>query len=96
MNDYNLYIYELDGTNVFHSGMPELEAKNLFQHTDINGKKPTELVLAGLENKSNPHAWIHYTWWTSGNFYPVPTTTILAVILNQIFNLDLLFNRRKT
>jgi len=69
--DYYLYIYKLNGENVFHAGMPELEGKNLYEVTDIKGKKITQLVLRALENKQNPHAWVHYSWWEPGKFYPV-------------------------
>ncbi len=68
---YYLYVYKMDGTNVFHSGMPELEGTNLMNIRDINGKKIAELVLEALENEYNPHAWVHFSWWQPGKFYSV-------------------------
>lgn len=71
-SDYYLYIYNIDGTNVFHAGMPELEGRDLREITDKNGKKITYLVWEALADENNPHAWIHYIWWEPGKFYPVP------------------------
>ncbi|MDD3626400.1 MAG: cache domain-containing protein [bacterium] len=73
--DHYLYIYDMNGINVFHAGMPELEGKDLREITDKNGKKITKLVLEALENPNNPHAWIHYSWWEPGKFYPVPKSS---------------------
>jgi hypothetical protein len=73
--DRYLYIYDMNGTNIYHSGMPHLEGKNLWDLTDKNGKKPIPMVIAALANKNNPHAWIHYSWWEPGKFYPVPKSS---------------------
>lgn len=73
--DYYLYIYDLDGNNLFHAGMPELENTNLKDITDKNGKKVTQLVLDALKNENNPHSWVHYSWWEPGKFYPVPKSS---------------------
>ncbi len=73
--DYYLYVYSLDGTNLFHAGMPELEGRNLLGVTDKNGKQITELILRAIGNPNNPHGWVHYTWWEPGKFYPVPKSS---------------------
>ncbi|MCK5759784.1 MAG: cache domain-containing protein [Candidatus Delongbacteria bacterium] len=73
-NSY-LYIYDMNGINVYHSGMKELEGTDLFDVVDKNGKKITRLALSALENKNNPHAWVHYSWWESGKFYPIPKSS---------------------
>lgn len=73
--DYYLYIYDMEGNNVFHAGMEYLEGCNLMDVTDNNGKKITRLVLHALEDSNNPHAWVHYTWWEPGNFYPIPKSS---------------------
>ena len=74
-NDYYLYIYDTDGTNLFHAGMKELEGKNLWDITDIKGKKITHLILNAINDKNNSHGWVHYTWWEPGKFYPVPKSS---------------------
>ncbi|MEN6317246.1 MAG: cache domain-containing protein [Syntrophaceae bacterium] len=70
-----LYIYDLNGTNIYHAGMPHLEGKNLWNLTDKNGKKPLQSVIAALADPNNPHAWVHYSWWEPGKFYPVPKSS---------------------
>ena len=73
--DRYLYIYDINGVNIYHAGMPELEGKNLWDLTDKNGKKPVQMVSAALADKNNPHAWVHYSWWEPGKFYPVPKSS---------------------
>ena len=73
--DRYLYIYDLNGTNIYHAGMPHLEGKNLWNLTDKNGKKPIQTVIAALSDSNNPHAWVHYSWWEPGKFYPVPKSS---------------------
>jgi len=70
-----LYIYHLNGTNIYHAGMPHLEGKNLWNLTDKNGKNPLQNVIAALADSNNPHAWVHYSWWEPGKFYPVPKSS---------------------
>lgn len=72
---YYLYIYKMDGTNVFHSTMPELEGKNIMGIQDINGKRVLELIVKEFSNKQNPHAWVHFTWCQPGTFFPVPKSS---------------------
>ncbi len=73
--DRYLYIYYINGANIYHAGMPHLEGKNLWDLKDKNGKKPIQMVIAALNDKNNPHAWIHYSWWEPGKFYPVPKSS---------------------
>lgn len=73
--DYYLYIYDMNGTNIYHAGMANLEGKNLWYVTDKNGRNIQQLILDALNDKNNPHAWIHYSWWQSGKFYPVPKSS---------------------
>ncbi|MBU2578207.1 cache domain-containing protein [Patescibacteria group bacterium] len=73
--DYYLYIYDMKGTNIYHAGMENLEGKNLWNVTDKNGKKITQLVLDALDDRNNPHAWVHYSWWEPGKFYSVPKSS---------------------
>ena len=74
-DDYYLYIYYIDGTNIFHAGMKHLEGKNIAHVTDKDGKKPFQAALDALEDPHNPHAWVHYSWWEPGKFYPVPKSS---------------------
>jgi hypothetical protein len=73
--DRYLYIYDITGVNIYHAGMPDLEGKNLWNFTDKNGKKPIQMIVAALADRNNPHAWVHYSWWEPGKFYPVPKSS---------------------
>lgn len=73
--DNYLYIYDMTGKNLFHAGMEHLENKDLLDVTDKDGKEITQLVLSALEDKNNPHSWVHYSWWEPGKFYPVPKSS---------------------
>jgi hypothetical protein len=73
--DYYLYVYDLDGVNIFHAGMPELENRNLREIRDKDGKRALDLVFEAVNNPENPHGWVHYTWWEPGKFYPVPKSS---------------------
>ncbi|MFH1037685.1 MAG: cache domain-containing protein [PVC group bacterium] len=67
-NSY-LYIYGLDGVNLFHGGYPHLAGENLIDFTDLNGKKVTQMIIDQLENhrSPNPHGWSHYLWVPPGS-----------------------------
>ena len=73
--DYYLYIYDMTGKNIYHAGMEDLEGKNLHDVTDKDGKKIIQLILSALDDGNNPHAWVHYSWWEPGKFYPVPKSS---------------------
>jgi hypothetical protein len=70
-----LYVFEMDGVNLFHAGMPQLEGQNLIDIADKNGKPIAHLILEALDNPNNPHAWVHYSWWQPGKFFPVPKSS---------------------
>ncbi len=73
--NHYLYIYDTTGKNIYHAGMEHLEGKDLSDVTDKNGKKITQMVLNSLKDSNNPHAWVHYSWWEPGKFYPVPKSS---------------------
>lgn len=75
LSNYYLYIYDMNGKNIYHAGMKHLEGEDLQNVTDKDGKKITQLVLSALKNKNNPHAWVHFSWWQPGKFYPVPKSS---------------------
>jgi len=73
--DHYLYIYHMDGTNIYHAGMEQLEGKDMGAVLDKNGKNITQLIQHALKDKNNPHSWVHYSWWEPGKFYPVPKSS---------------------
>lgn len=66
--DSYLYVYGMDGVNLFHGGYPELVGKNLMDFTDPLGKKTMLLIIDQMDNHraANPHGWIHYLWVPPG------------------------------
>lgn len=72
---YYLYIYDMAGTNLYHAGMEEMEGKNVWDVTDKNGKRIFPSIVDALKDANNPHAWVHYSWWEPGRFYPVPKSS---------------------
>ncbi len=73
--DFYLYIYDIDGRNLYHAGMPWLEGKDLYNLTDISGKQVIQFILKATSDPENPHGWVHYFWWEPGKFYPVPKSS---------------------
>jgi len=71
-NSY-LYVYDMEGVNLFHGGYPELKGKNLIELTDLDGKKPVNIIINQLEHHRNvnPHGWIHYLWVPPGAIDPI-------------------------
>lgn len=71
-NSY-IYVYDMDGVNLFHGGYPELKGKDLSELTDLHGKKPVNIIIDQLDNHGNinPHCWIHYLWVPPDAFNPV-------------------------
>jgi len=71
-NSY-LYVYDMAGVNLFHGGYPELKGKNLIELTDLDGKKPVNIIINQLENHGdiNPHGWTHYLWVPPGAIDPI-------------------------
>ena len=63
-----LYVYDLNGINLYHGGYPEFTGKNLIDFTDLLGKKVYRLIVGQLENYPtfNPHGWSHYLWVPPG------------------------------
>lgn len=66
-NSY-LYVYDMNGFNLFHGGYPGLKGKNLSDFTDLLGKKPVMMIVEQLQNHQddNPHGWMHYLWVQPG------------------------------
>jgi hypothetical protein len=63
-----LYVYNLEGLNLYHGGYPELVGKNLRDFTDLLGKKSWRLITDQLKDhrEINPHGWVHYLWVPPG------------------------------
>jgi signal transduction histidine kinase len=58
-----LFIYDIDGTSVFHPVIPELVGKNLMNLKDMNGK-PVIREITDIGHLPGPRAsgWVFYLW----------------------------------
>ncbi len=62
-----LFIYTMDGVNIFHPVQKHLEGKNLYDLKDINGRP----LIQHLINKAEKGGgWVHYMWTRPGEFIP--------------------------
>ncbi|WP_051327225.1 cache domain-containing protein [Desulfatibacillum aliphaticivorans] len=66
-----LYVYALDGTNLYHGGYPDLVGRNLYGFTDLWGKKAMQMIYRETENPNNPFGWVHYIWNAPGSLHPL-------------------------
>ncbi|PYJ25990.1 MAG: hypothetical protein DME91_01015 [Verrucomicrobia bacterium] len=60
---YYLFVYEPDGTCVFHPLQPDWVGKNMSELRDMNGKPMVQLVAAVSEKpQKDASGWVFYLW----------------------------------
>lgn len=69
--DRYIFIYDLDGTNVFHAVEKGFQGRNLIDIEDINGRPILKLFINIAENKDKPYGWVHYYWVEPGRICPM-------------------------
>jgi signal transduction histidine kinase len=69
--DRYIFIYDLDGTNVFHAVERRFQGKNLTDIEDINGRPVARLAIDIAKNEDKPYGWIHYYWVEPGQIEPM-------------------------
>lgn len=69
--DFYVYIYDMDGKCWFNAGVPEFEGNTILDYTDKHGRKVIQQILEAIDDKENPHGWVHFTWFEHGMIYPV-------------------------
>ncbi len=62
-----LFIYTMDGVNIFHPVLKHLEGKNLYNLKDINGRP---LIQHLIWKARKGGGWTHYMWTRPGEFIP--------------------------
>jgi signal transduction histidine kinase len=73
LNDtYYIFIYDLDGTCVFHPITPQLNGTNLMHLKDMNGK-PVIRLITDIARKPERQAsgWVFYLWEERTQFTPM-------------------------
>ncbi len=71
-DDYYIFIYDLDGTCVFHPVTKQLIGSNLIHLKDMNGK-PVIRMITDIARKPEKHAsgWVFYLWEERTQFTPL-------------------------
>jgi len=60
---YYLFVYDLDGTCVFHPLQPDWIGKNMSELRDMNGKPMVKLIAeVGKKPEKDASAWVFYLW----------------------------------
>ncbi len=68
---YYLFVYDSDGTAVFHAAMPELVGKNLMDLRDMNGKPVLRFITdVGKQPQRDAYGWVFYFWQDKNEFQP--------------------------
>ncbi len=66
-----LFVYNLDGTNVFHPVNPELEQKDLIDLRDLNNKPVIRYIIETVTKEGSASGWVHYLWLEPGAIFPL-------------------------
>lgn len=68
---YYIFIYDINGTNVFHAATPELTGKNLMNLRDMNGKPILRFITdIGRKPQRDANGWVFYLWQEKNEFLP--------------------------
>jgi len=61
--DHYLFVYDIDGVNVFHPVAPALVGKNLMDMRDMNGKPVIAMITSvGRQPEPDASGWVFYLW----------------------------------
>lgn len=70
-SSYYFFIYDINGTNVFHAATPELTGKNLMNLRDMNGKPVLRFITdIGRKPQRDANGWVFYLWQEQNEFLP--------------------------
>lgn len=70
-NNRYLFVYDLDGVNLFHPIFPEFEGKNMSDLRDISGRRIIEEIKASVTNqRSKQGGWVFYQWRDGNQLTP--------------------------
>lgn len=65
-----LFIYDLQGRNIFHASEADLEGKDLLAFKDLGGRKVIQDMIKAVNNKKHPEGWVHYLWVGPDHLFP--------------------------
>lgn len=68
---YFLFVYDMDGNNLFHAAIPEFAGKNLIDLRDMNGKPLMKFMIdIGQKPQRDACGWVFYLWQEKNEFEP--------------------------
>ncbi len=71
LDDMYLFVYDLNGTCVFHPITPQLIGKNLMDFRDMNGKPVIRYITdIGRQPERDAFGWVFYLWEEGTQFLP--------------------------
>ncbi|MEW5734058.1 MAG: cache domain-containing protein [Thermodesulfobacteriota bacterium] len=76
-NSRYLFVYDLDGTCVFHPIDEELVGKPLLNIEDIHGKPVIRMIVGAANSEPFHCGWLHYLWVEPGEIFPSWKTTYI-------------------
>jgi len=65
-----LFVYDLNGTCIFHPVTPELIGRNILHMKDLNGKPVIGEIVQIASDTNHPFGWVHYLWMEPGEINP--------------------------
>ena len=65
-----IFVYDLEGSCVFHPVQKELVGKNVLHIKDMNGKPIIQFILNIAADSTRTGGWVHYLWADRGEFFP--------------------------
>ena len=67
-----LFVYDVNGTCIFHPVTPDLAGKNIINMTDINGKPVIRMITdVGKKKEKDAYGWVFYHWVDRTQFDPI-------------------------
>ncbi len=69
-NSRYIFIYDLNGTCIFHAAEPYLETRNWLTLHDLNGKLILRDLLAITKSEPSHSGWYHYYWAEPNQILP--------------------------
>lgn len=79
-DDTYFFVWEMDGTRIFHAADPAGEGKNARDMKDILGRPIGEMILNAARSSSG-EGWIHYMFTEPGDIFPTWKSTFVKRVI---------------
>ena len=75
-DDTYLFVWAMDGTRVFHAGVPAGEGQNVSGMKDVLGRPIGKMILEAADSPSG-EGWMHYMYPEPGDIFPTWKSTFV-------------------